>query len=249
MRARKALQAALTALLITSFAVGAADARPRHTRVKVQRKGAVQSGFTDKIDPGHFQLETNMVDWQGGRDQTVIIGDSVLRYGIADGTELQLGWTPLVNQGNRWGQGDLRIGGRKILREARFGVVVQPFVILPTGSKGFTEENIAGGATLGLTYEISHTTELYATPTVVLHPNTLYSGTLGLNQHIKGPVDTAIELSGQYERGDPTQTQFTLGSITTYKFSEKFELNAGVNVGLNREAIPVEVVVGFTRAF
>lgn len=249
MRAGKTLQAIVAALLATSLVTSAADARIRHTRVKVQRKGAVQSGFTDKIAPGHFQLETNAVDWQGGRDPTVIIGDSVLRYGVADGTELQVGWTPLVHQGNRWGQGDMRIGGRKILSEARLGVVVQPFVILPTGSKGLSEENVAGGATLGLTYDISHTTELYATPTVVLHPNALYSGTLGINQHIKGPVDTAVEISGQYERGDPTQTQFTLGNITTYKFSEKFEINAGVNVGLNREAIPVEVVVGFTRAF
>lgn len=235
-------------LLLSSLPADA-RARARASRPVTARKGAVQSGFTDRIAPGHFQLETNLADWQSGDPQTVIVGDSVLRIGVLRDTELQLGWTPYFSSGDRKGSGDIRLGFRQILREARFGVVLQPVVVLPTGSKSVTAGHLTGGATLGLTYEISHTTQLYATPTVFFLPQTLVSSTVGVNQHVKGPVDTALEVFTQHQMGDPTQSQYSLGSITTYKFNERFEINAGVNVGLNANTPPVELVIGFTRAF
>lgn len=226
-----------------------ARSRARASRPVTARKGAVQSGFTDRIAPGHFQLETNLADWQSGDPQTFIAGDSVLRIGVLRDTELQLGWTPYFSSDNRKGSGDIRLGFRQILREARFGIVVQPVVVLPTGSKSVSAGHLTGGATLGLTYEITHETQLYATPTVFFLPQTLMSSTIGVNQHIAGPVDTAFEIFTQHQVGDPSQSQYSVGNITTYKLSERFEINAGVNVGLNANTPPVELVIGFTRAF
>ena len=241
----------LAALLaLVSLGVGLpADARPRVKRAATARKGAVQSGFTDRIAPGHFQLETNLADWQSGEPDAFILGDSLLRIGVLKDSELQIGWVPGIISGDRRGSGDIRLGFRQILREARFGVVLQPMITLPTGSKSVSAGNVTGGATLGLTYEITHETQLYATPSVFFLPQTLLSTTIGVNQHIKGPVDTAVEVFTQRQIGDPTQTQVSLGNITTYKLSERFEINAGVNVGLNANTPPVELVLGFTRAF
>ncbi len=239
----------LGALAVTDSADAARRGRVRSTKSITARKGAVQSGFTDRIDPGHFQLETNLADWQSGESPTTIIGDSVLRIGASRNTEFQIGWTPLfVNNGQK-GSGDLRLGFRQVLRDARLGVVVQPVVTLPTGSKSFSANRMTAGVTLGVTYDISHSTQLYATPTVLFAPNAIMSTTIGLNEHIAGPVDMAFEAFAQRANGDPTQTQYSVGNITTYKFSEKFELNAGVAVGLNRNTPPVELVLGFTRAF
>lgn len=226
-----------------------ADARPRVRRAATARKGAVQSGFTDRIAPGHVQLETNIADWQSGDPQTFILGDSVLRIGALKNTEVQLGWTPYITSEDKQGSGDIRLGFRQILREARLGIVIQPQITLPVGHRDVTAGHVTGGATLGLTYEISHETQLYATPSVFFLPQTLMSTTIGVNQHVKGPVDTAFEVFTQRQVGDPAQTQVSVGNITTYKFSEKFEINAGVNVGLNTNTPPVELVLGLTRAF
>src|SRR4051794_10739041 len=52
------------------------------------------------VAAGHWQLETGLVDWTNGhedaaRTDVTLIGASLLKYGLNDRTDIELGVTPL----------------------------------------------------------------------------------------------------------------------------------------------------------
>ena len=72
--------------------------------------------------PGRLQTETALTDWtlersDGERDDTVLIGDTLIRYGIGGKTELRLGWTPYGIDRDRSADGSVerahRVGMRR----------------------------------------------------------------------------------------------------------------------------------------
>ncbi|MDB5705616.1 MAG: hypothetical protein JWN66_2732, partial [Sphingomonas bacterium] len=51
------------------------------------------------IAPGRVSVETGLVDWtreedSSARSDTILIGDTLVRIGLTDTVEAQIGWTP-----------------------------------------------------------------------------------------------------------------------------------------------------------
>ena len=57
-------------------------------------------------NPGHVLVETGLIDWTrddgpDARTDTILAADTLVRIGVTDRAELQLGWTPFGHQRTR----------------------------------------------------------------------------------------------------------------------------------------------------
>src|SRR5205085_9851365 len=81
-----------TAVLISSSAALAQEAP-----ICADRPG--KSTPTCTVPTGHFQLEAGLADWSlqksgGERDTSLAIGETVIKYGLTDHSDIQLDVTP-----------------------------------------------------------------------------------------------------------------------------------------------------------
>src|SRR5690242_8190324 len=111
------------------------------------------------VPEGRFQVETGLVDWShdhsnGETTDTTTIGSSLLKYGVSDRADIELGVTPLEllrAPGDREsGFGDmlLRVKYRLTAEDAPLQAALDPFVKLPTANHRLGNGKVEAG--LGL---------------------------------------------------------------------------------------------------
>lgn len=228
----------LALALMTSTSAWGQDIKPL-----CPDRGAIQTCI---VDEGHVQVETSLVDWFNDSESTLLIGDTVVRLGLSQTTEVQVGFSPWVRKSDRVGHSDLRLAVRHNIKDDRLSLAVQPMVIVPLGSERVTQGSWSAGAALALTYDISPQTQFYASPTVMIGSEPVISGALGINQTIYGPFGGTIELFGQHGAG---QTQILLDFTTVWAASEDVEVDLNANIGLTRDAPALQLILGVTRRF
>jgi hypothetical protein len=206
-------------------------------------RGAIQPCV---VDPGHVQVEVSLTDWFDDADSTLLLGDTVVRLGLNENTEVQVGLSPWVRKGSRVGQGDLRLALRRNIKDDQLSLAVQPMLVLPTGSQNASQGRLGAGVALGATYDVSPSTQLYASPTVFVLPTPLISGAVGVNQTLYGPIGGTIEVFAQHSAG---QTQASLDFTTVWTASRNVEIDLNANVGLTRDTPTLELVLGVTKRF
>jgi len=121
----------------------AADAQDSNAdRLCSERPGLTTSACITA--PGRLQTETALLDWtlersNGERIDTVLLGDTLLRYGIGGKTELRLGWTPYGTQRDRDTDGS-------VMRAHRVGdasIGVKTSIVERKGDTGLAMSGIA----------------------------------------------------------------------------------------------------------
>lgn len=225
------------------------------------------------IDKGHVSVETSLADWTldksgGDRTDTVLIGDTKVRIGLSDTMEAQVGWTPFGIDRERGdgtverttGVGDVSLGVKANLLHPDgdgFSVAVLPYVTLPVGRSGIGAGDWGAGALIPLTYDLSQTVTLEATPEVDAAVDEdgdgrhlAYSGTAGLALK---PID-AVTLTGelQVERdrdpaGHETRALAALSVGVMAGRNLQFDLLGAA--GLNHDAPDLEVYGGVAARF
>ena len=136
------------------------------------------------IAPGRVSVETAFADWTRDdtpdtRSDTVLIGDTLVRIGIADALEARVGWTPFghvrtrdkatgaVHSANR--VGDVTLGLKYNLHNpdgSGFSVAALPYVSLPVGRTPVGAGDWGAGFLLPVSYELSNRVSLAFTPEV-----------------------------------------------------------------------------------
>lgn len=169
----------LALALMTSTSAWGQDIKPL-----CPDRGAIQTCI---VDEGHVQVETSLVDWFNDSESTLLIGDTVVRLGLSEATEVQVGFSPWVRKSNRVGHSDLRLAVRHNIKDDQLSLAVQPMIVVPLGSERVTQGDWGAGAALALTYDASSETQFYASPTIMMGPSTIVSGAIGINQTIHGP--------------------------------------------------------------
>ena len=226
------------------------------------------------LDAGHFQLELGLADWTHdrvglARTDDWLLGDFLVRYGLDDRTELQLGATlfgeervrdgPGQNVARSTGTGDIGIALRRSLLHpdgAGASVAVQPFLTLPTGGQVFGAGEVSAGllvpvsADLGAGLTLGLTPEIDAAADVDRHGHHLaFGGVAGLDLAL-GAVDLTVEAAAMRD-DDPLQhvTQSQAGLSVAWQAARSLQLDVGANVGLNRRTPDTEFYVGIARRF
>ncbi|MGY4396864.1 hypothetical protein ACVWZA_002049 [Sphingomonas sp. UYAg733] len=227
------------------------------------------------IAPGRVSVETGLADWtreedSSQRSDTILIGDTLVRIGLTDSIEAQIGWTPfghvrsrdkLVGTIDRADRvGDALLGFKANLHNpdgSGFSVAVQPFVTLPVGRGPVGAGDWGGGLIVPLTYDLSDKLNLQFTPEIDAAVDQdgngrhlAFSGTAGLAAAISDALTGTVEFQALRDQ-DPTgrTTQTLAGLSFGWMTNKATQFDIGGAVGLNHVSPDAEIYVGISRRF
>lgn len=249
------------------FAAPAAAADP----ICADRPG--KGTATCTVPAGVWQVETALIDWTrddnyGIRTDVTAIGSSLIKYGMSERADIELGVTPWVvvrtrGAGTREtisGAGDvlLRVKYRLTSDNAPVSVAIDPFVKLPTARKRLGNGKVEAGVALPVSAVLGSTAiSVSATPELAWrvdgdgrgrHPAMIQMVGLGFSPSAR--VSLSAELWGQWD-WDPAGTgkQVSGDGSIAYLLGDSMQLDAGANFGLNRRTPAVQVYAGVSKRF
>ncbi|ATP20765.1 MULTISPECIES: transporter [Sphingobium] len=225
--------------------------------------------------PGKVQVELGLGDWTGEQDgesriYTVNVGDALLRIGLTDSLEAQLGWTAFGHVRTRDrvtgavetdnGIGDMRVALRQNLRNpdgSGFSIAVMPYVSLPTGGDAIGDGDWGAGMLVPISYDLGHGLTLQATPEVDAAVDEdgdgrhlAYGSVAGLGFDISDSLSGSIEASLMRDDDpDGHATQALAGLSLGWQAGDDMQFDAGANLGLNHDSPDAELYVGIVRRF
>ena len=209
------------------------------------------SGIGTGITPvGHLAWEQGLpsVSYQEGtvdgvKDKTLTLnGDMLLRTGLADGLELQLGWQGPVWQQYKHagtkketnGLGDVSIGLKKAidLKDDRLSMAVLAEAIIATGNDEFTNQDDIYSLTSAVAYKFS---DLVGTSITMRYEaqNSDWAVTAipTIDYKIAGKLSGFSEFV--YRKAESQDYEYGLGTGLVYSLNDRAQLDASIGVDLN----------------
>ncbi|USI71689.1 transporter [Sphingomonas morindae] len=227
--------------------------------------------------PGRLQTETALADWtldrsQGERDDSVLIGDTLVRYGVGGKTEIRFGWTPFgidrdraadgsVEHAHRVGDATVGVKTSLVERKSDNGLAVSMIATasLPVGRQPIGAGDWGFSFLLPITYRTSKTVSIQATPMAAAAVDddgrgrhARYGSAVEIEYALSDAVKT--DVSAQILRDDDPDPSVrgtpALASVAlSWQPSHNTQLDLGTNVGLNRAAPDAEVYAGISHRF
>lgn len=225
------------------------------------------------VEPGQVQVETALADWTldrspGGRSDTILFGDTLLRIGLGERIEVQLGWTPLgYNRERAAGAtvratrvGDVTLGAKLNLASpdgSGFSVAVQPQVTLPAGRQPIGAGDWSASLVMPVSYDLSDAVQIQASPEINAMVDEdgqgrhlAYGGTVGLGFTLSDAVDTGLEVQAIRDRDPAGRTTLVYGGVSLgWHPSKNLQFDLGANRGLNAASDDFELYAGVTKRF
>jgi hypothetical protein len=141
-------------LAFAALALVAAPAAAEEAPICTDRPAKANAVCT--VPAGKLQLESNVADWvriesEGAKADVWQVGGSVLKLGLTDHSDLQLGFTPYVDIGSGpnhlSGAGDVTLRYKRRLTGdgAKVRIAAIPFVKLPAARHGIGNGKVEGG--------------------------------------------------------------------------------------------------------
>ena len=225
------------------------------------------------VPAGHFQLETGFADWSvqssgNERDTSLTIGETTVKYGLTDRSDIELDVTPWERSTSRVGSthqsasgfGDLVVSYKQELTspDAAFQLTFLPFVKMPTAKRSLGNGKWESGLLVPILYTIGKSPlSINLTPQLNWaadadghghHAAMTQVASLGLQATPK--LSLSAEIWGRWD-WDPAGTvrQASADSSVAYLVSNDVQLDAGANFGLNRNTPDVELYTGVSMRF
>lgn len=224
------------------------------------------------VPVGKWQLESAAIGWSrteadASETKVLTLGSSVLKLGLSERSDLQVGFTPYVHAETRAGSarstvsglGDLTVRYKhRLTRDsAPVQVGVIPFVKLPTANGDIGNGKVEGGLAVPIAVSTG------SPVTVVLGPELdLLADADGDGRHaalvnlvnFSGPIADGLTLAGELwtmTNFDPART-VTLASADAalaYVVTNRLQIDGGANFGLNDDTPDVELYAGLSFRF
>lgn len=239
------------------------------------RPDTTESPFT--VDAGRVQVETNVLGFARSRpDADGVVTDSYelvnanLRIGITSDTEIGFVWQSYGIARSRHadpaasfrdaGIGGLDVRGKVNLwgndafeRPGDTALALLPFLTLPTDDdNGISPEHVEGGLLVPLAVNLPRGFGLGINAGVLRLKDddasgyhTDYVATAALSYEWGDALGTYYEVATQFGEADIV----VLGTGVTYALRPNVQLDAGVNVGLTRDADRINPFVGISTRF
>jgi hypothetical protein len=232
-----------------------------------------KSSQTCIVPPGHFQLEIGIGDWTlaksgGERDTALALGQLAIKYGLTGRSHIEVDVTPWQRVTRRAagiresdsGVGDLLVVYKYLLTGAGapLQVAVSPFVKAPIARRPIGNRRWEGGLVVPIQYAIPR-----SALAVTLAPELDWAadgdgrGHHALTAQVANlgwQATPALNLSGEIWAQwdwDPsgTERQASADVAASYLASDRVQLDAGGNFGLNRATPDVELYGGVSVLF
>lgn len=227
------------------------------------------------MDVGHVMAEVGIGLWELDRDakeraDSFLFGDALLRLGVGETTEVQLGWTALGHQrtrdratgvvDRRTRTGDVTVAIRQNLRNpdgSGFSYGVQPFVTLPLGGDPIGSGSWGAGMVAPVSYDLSEAVNVQFTGEVDAAPDEdgdgrhfAYSGIWGAGLSLSDAVAITGELSITRDRDPEEHATMSLAALSlAWQPAAELQLDMGGVAGLNASSPDVQVYFGISRRF
>jgi hypothetical protein len=228
---------------------------------------------TCTVPAGSWQIETGLVDWDtdraaGIRTEDLALGQTAFKFGLTSRSHLELDITPFTQTSIHGagisdrvsGFGDLGVAFKARLtgKAAPVQVALYPFVKIPTASHALDNGKVEGGTALLVDGSIPGTSLGWnIAPEVDVSANADGSGYHIGTTHalsIGVPLSSRLSVSGEIWGSwdfDPTGSaeQYSADAAAALLVSNDVQLDAGMNLGLNRNTPDLELYSGFAVRF
>ncbi len=221
-------------------------------------------------EPGKVQVELSGVDWQrddtaDSREDTVITGDLLVRFGLGAQTEAQVEWAGYGHVRTRdkatgavdtqSGAGDIRLALRQNLKSpdgSGLSYGVEPFVTLPVGRAPIGDGDWGAGVMVPVTYDLTEKWNLAFTGQAEAAPDEdrdgrhlAYSGIIGLGYALDKKWTAVAELSVARD-DDPVEahTEIVAAGSLAWQPRTGLQLDMLGTAGLNHDAPDFRLVTG-----
>lgn len=257
---------AVAALLFTSSAPVLATENP-----PICTDRPTKANATCTVPAGNFQLESTAAGWsrfKGADAETNVwqFGSSVLKLGLSDRSDLQVGITPFVRAETKVAGGKSAVSGfgdvivrykhRLTGKAAKVQVAVIPFVKLPTAKRGVGNRKVEGGLAVPVSMVVGAATLTFGPEADLL------ADADGQGRHVAlvnlvnlaGPIAPGLTLVGEFwtmTNFDPADA-VTLASVDAalaYAVSPAVQFDLGANLGLNKHTADAELYAGVSLRF
>jgi len=227
------------------------------------------------LDKGRVALEVGIVDWTHGqagpiRSDTIQTGEALLRAGLTDSLEAQLGWAAFGHMRVRdamagtvvkdSGIGDVTLALRQNLHNpdgSGISLALMPYVLLPVGGAAIGAGDWGAGLIVPMSAELSDSASFALTARVDAAPDADRDGrhlgfgvVAGLGLVLSKGLSASAELS-LYRDRDPTgsATRALTGISVAWQDSGNTQWDLGANIGLNDASPDVQIALGYVRRF
>lgn len=254
-----------------ALALGSAAVAAEGGPICADRPGKATGTCT--VPAGHWQIETGIADWSlqksgGERDSSLAIGETTVKFGLTDRSNLEVDVTPWQRSASSVGGvhesasgfGDISLLYKQRLTraEAPLQVAILPMVKVPTAKHALGNGKWEGGLLIPIGYAIPGTSlGLALTPEADWvadgdghghHAAMAQAASLGWQANDR--FNLSAELWGQWD-WDPAGTtrQASADGAAAYLLTKDVQLDAGANFGLSRATPDVELYAGVSRRF
>lgn len=231
-----------------------------------------KANATCTVPAGKIQLESSAAGWTltraaGVRTEGLALGASVLKFGLTDHSDLQVGLTPYLAVKTRAGEASRRIAGfgdmvvrykhRLTPAGSRAQVAVIPFVKLPTARDGLGNDKVEGGLALPIGLPLAGPVAMTLGPEIDVLADSDGSGrhvALVNLVNLAAPIAPRLTLGGELWANfnfDPAGTieQASVDAALAYAASDALQLDIGANLGLTRDTPDLEIYAGASVRF
>ena len=257
-------------VILAALAASTSPAAAEQRNFCAERPGQTTPPCT--LSPGTFMIETGLIDWSrltddSGVTDTTFVGSSLIRAGVTDRLELQVGWLPYghvraVDSATRTahssaGSGDVSIGFVYGSASGAGPVALQGFVTLPAGGSTIGAGDWGAGLRLPIQIELGHGVQASLTPEVDAAVNAsgdgrhmAYGGATGLGVPLAASLSLSIDLAA-FRNDDPggATTIATAGQSLAWQAGKSLQFDLGAAEGLNRSSPRARLYAGIAKRF
>jgi hypothetical protein len=260
-------------MLLALFAL--AMAAPAHAQpaaeeepeICADRPGLASS--TCIVAPRRVQVEL-AIDWSfqddgDTRTDILLAGDTVVRVGVDERTEVQFGWTAFGRVRERAAGlvtsddsvGDAFLGVRRTLYETeKMAVALQGRFSLPIGGSAIGAGDWGAELLLPFTFAVGES-ELALTPSIAAAPDAdrrgrhlAYGLTVGFGFNLSKRLSAVVDLAIARDEDPLGHTTEALAAFAlAYLVNPSLQLDAGAVIGLNEDSADLELYLGAAQRF
>lgn len=236
----------------------------------VDRPGLATPACT--IDSGHVIAELGIVDWTlerqpDARNDTIVSGDLLVRYGLDESTEAFVGWTAYGHSRTRDiatgnvtrtdGVGDVILGLKRSVSGSNGPVALQGFVTLPTGRDGIGAGDWGAGLLVPVEIDLGEHVSLALTPEIDAAVDqdgagrhVAFGSVVGVSIPVTEKLAASVELSAFRDLDPDGHSTTSLSSLSFgYQTDVNTQIDLGAVAGLNRTSPDLELYFGISRRF